>query len=139
MQSESERGVNSILITIFRFDQLPEKSKDRTFCLVASFSARRDSRGSFSNKIVQNGLRSPSDFVKFNWAQNTYFIFGRKMVVCFVLFCFVATLLQLCPILAYFELRKMLLRKKVFDLQLRNYLSQMAPIFCRFTGFTRIQ
>ena len=52
------------------------------------------------------------------------------MVVCFVLFCLFVCLLQLCPILAYcfliealIELRKMLLRKKLFDVRFGNCLT----------------
>ena len=65
------------------------------------------------------------------------------MVVCFVVVC---CLLQLCPILAYFfliealiELRKMLLRKKLFDVRFGNCFTPKVPRFCRFTGFTKMQ
>ena len=61
------------------------------------------------------------------------------MVVCFVAI--------LCPILAYFliaaliELRKILLRKQLFDVRLGNCLTPrvLIVIFCRFTGFTKMQ
>ena len=58
---------------------------------------------------------------------------------------------QLCPILAYFkkkcstvliELRRMLLRKTIRStlyVQLGNYLTPRILIFCRFTGFTKMQ
>ena len=63
------------------------------------------------------------------------------MVVCCLLFVVVCCLLQLCPILAYFffliealiELRKMLLRKKLFDVRFGNCLTPKVPRFCRFT------
>ena len=71
------------------------------------------------------------------------------MVVFFVcLFCFVVTLSDvgyLCPMLAkkiesLIELRMMLLKKKLFDVQLGNYLlTPSILIFCRFTRFTKMQ
>ena len=65
------------------------------------------------------------------------------MVVCclvFVVCClllFVATLsdfgVLLKKIEALIELRKMLLRKKLFDVRFGNCLTPMVPRFCRFT------
>ena len=63
---------------------------------------------------------------------------------------FVCLVASLCPILASFfriealiELRKMLLRKKLFDVRLRNCSTPkdkvLIVIFCRFTGFTKMQ
>ena len=78
---ESERGVNSILITILRFR--PTSWKDRTYCLVASFSACRKDH---FRKIVQNG---PSLQILYNWAHkylNIYFWQKNgRLFVCFVL------------------------------------------------------
>ena len=63
--------------------------------------------------------------------RNTLFIFGRKMVNCFVCFvCFVC-LLQLCPswltlkkIEALIEIKKMTVRKKLFDVWLALGIAQ---------------
>ena len=59
---------------------------------------------------------------------------------CLLLFVVVFYLLQLCPILAYFffiealiELRKMLIRKKLFDVRFGNCSTPKVPRFCRFT------
>ena len=108
---------------------------------MASDSARREDH--FQKKLSKTDL--PFKFCKIG-LKNTLFIFGRKMVVCcFVLLfcCFVVLfcLLQLCLILAYFffliealiELRKMLLRKKLFDVRFGNCLTPKVPRFCRFT------
>ena len=58
----------------------------------------------------------------------------------------VVCLLQLCPILAYFfliealiELRKMLKRKKSFNVRFGNCSTPKVPRFCRFTEFTEMQ
>ena len=55
-------------------------------------------------------------------------------------------MLQLCPILAYFfsiealiELRKMLLRKTLFDVRFGSCSTPKVARFCRFTGFTKMQ
>ena len=40
---------------------------------------------------------------------------------------------------ALIELRKILLREKLVVLQLGNYLTPRILIFCRFTGFTKMQ
>ena len=40
---------------------------------------------------------------------------------------------------ALIELRKMLLRKKLFDVRFGNCLAPKVPRFCRFTGFTKMQ
>ena len=61
--------------------------------MTACFSARREDH--FEKKMSKNDL--PSGFCKIG-PRNTLFIFGRKIVVCFVRF--VATF----PILAYFFL-----------------------------------
>ena len=81
LQSESERGVNSILISILRF--WPSSWKDRTFCLVAYFSASREDH--FQKKCPKRTFLS--DFVKFG---SEILYFGRKNGR--LLFCFVATL-----------------------------------------------
>ena len=80
----------------------------------------------------------PSNFVKLV-SKILYLFLAEKMVVCCCLFV-VVCLMQLCPILAYFfliealtELRKMLLRKKVFDVGFGNCLTPKVPRFCRFT------
>ena len=73
------RGVNSILSfdpPFCVFDQLPEKTA--FFFLVASFSARRDSRGSFSKNLSKTDL--PSRFCKIG-LRNALFISGRQTVV----------------------------------------------------------
>ena len=51
-----------------------------------------------------------------------------------------------CMILAFFfliealiKLRKMIVRKKLFDIQLGNCSIPSVLIFCRFTGFTKMQ
>ena len=55
------------------------------------------SRGSFKKKLSETDL--PFRFCK-TGLRNTLFIFGRKMVVCFVCL-FVLFVAILCPILAY--------------------------------------
>ena len=75
--------------------------------------------------------------------KNTLFIFGRKngrLLLLFVVVCcllFVATLsdfgLLFFLIEALIELRKMLLRKKLFDVRFGNCLTPKVPRFCRFT------
>ena len=65
------------------------------------------------------------------------------MVVCSVcLFCFVANLPDFCSlkkkIEALIELRKILLRKKLFEIDVRLSSTPKALIFYRFTGFTKI-
>ena len=77
--------------------------------------------------------------------RNNLFIFGRKMVVCYHVFfvcLFVATLSDfgfLFLIEALIKLRKMFLRKKLFDVRFGNCLTPKVPGFCRFTGFTKMQ
>ena len=74
---------------------------DKTFCLVASFSARREGR---FQKISKTDLPFrffffPSDFVKF-------IFFGKKKVVCCLLFavcCLLFVAIYTCPILAYLK------------------------------------
>ena len=62
------------------------------------------------------------------------------MVVCCLFVLFVATLsefgLLFFEIEALIELRKMLLRNTLFDVQLGNCSTPKILIFCRFTGFT---
>ena len=93
---------------------------------MASFSACREDH--FQKKLSKTDL--PFRFCKIG-LRNTLFIFGRKNCRC-VLF----RLLQICPILAYFvviealiELRKMLLRKKLFDVRLGNYPTPKVLIY----------
>ena len=110
-------------------------------CLVASDSARREDH--FQKKLSKTDL--PFKFCKIG-LKNTLFIFGRKngrlLLLFVVVCCCCCCLLQLCPILAYFfliealiELRKMLLRKKLFDVRFGNCLTPKpkVPRFCRFT------
>ena len=83
----SERGVNSILTTVF--DQFPEEIEFfawwHLFQLVARIIFKKElSKTDLPFKFCKIGLK------------NTLFIFGRKNGR--LLFC----LLQLCPILAYF-------------------------------------
>ena len=68
---------------------------------------------------------------------NTLFIFGRKMVVC----CLVLLLFILFQILTFLiealvKLRKMLSRKKLFDVRLGNCST---PKVLRFYRFTKMQ
>ena len=68
----------------------------------------------------------------------TLFIFGRKNGrLLLLLLLFVATLsdfgLLFFLIEALIELRKMLLRKKIFYVRFGNYLTPKVPRFCRFT------
>ena len=115
-----EGGVNSILTIILRF--WPTSWKNRTFCLVASFLACREDH--FQQKSCPKRT-FPSDVVKLG-SEIVYLFLAEKMVVCCC--CCLFCLLQLCPILAYFfiliealiELRKMLLRKELFDVQFGN-------------------
>ena len=115
-----ESWVNSIFTTILCF--LPTCWKDRTFCLVASFSARREDH--FQKKCVQNGPSLHIRFCKIG-LRNTLFIFGRKNCRLLLL---LLSFLQLCPILACFffliealiNLRKMQRRTKIFDVRFGN-------------------
>ena len=66
------------------------------------------------------------------------------VVFCFVLFVVCCNTssdfgLLFKKVVALIELRKMLLRKKVFDVRLRNCPTPKVLIFCRFTGFTKMQ
>ena len=65
------------------------------------------------------------------------------MVVCCFVVLFVATLsdfgLLFFLIEALIELRKMLLKKKLFDVRFGNCLTPKVARFCRFTGFTKMQ
>ena len=116
---ESESGVNSILITILSF--WPTSWKDRTFCLLASF--RLIERIIFKKICPKRTF--PSDSVKLG-SEIPYF-FGRKNGR---LFCFVNCLFICCNTLfrfwltflidALIKLRKMLKRKKIFDVRLGN-------------------
>ena len=132
----SERGVNSILTTILQF--WPTSWRDRIFCLVASDSARREDH--FQKKICPKRT-FPSNFVKLV-SKILYLFLAEKMVVCcllllLLLLLFVATLsdfgLLFFLIEALIELRKMLLRKKSFDVRFGNCLTPKVPRFCRFT------
>ena len=99
---------------------------------MASDSARQEDH--FQKKICPKRT-FPSNFVKLV-SKILYLFLAEKMVVCCCLL-FVAIL---CPILAYFffiealiELRKMLPRKKLFDVRFGNCLTPKVPRFCRFT------
>ena len=84
----------------------------------------------------------PSIFCKIG-LRNTLFIFGRLMVVCCLFVCcflqhFVPFWLTFFKIKALIELRKMFSRKKLFDVRLGNCSTPKIFIFCRFTGFTKL-
>ena len=105
---------------------------------MVSASARREDH--FQKNVSKTNL--PFRFCKIG-LRNTYLLYlflAEKMVVCcFVCFVlFVATLSDfglLFLIEALIELRKMLLRKDLFNVRVRNKV----PIFCRFTGFAKMQ
>ena len=107
---------------------------------MASDSARREDH--FQKKICPKRI-FPSNFVKLV-SKILYLFLAEKMVVCclFVVVClfvclFVATLsdfgLLFFKIEALIELRKMLLRKKLFDVRFGNCLTPNVPRFCRLT------
>ena len=115
---QSGRGVNSILITILRFDHLPEKIELFPFSLTASFSACREihlRKVIFRLNLVKLGSEILNLFLAEKWS----FVYS--------LFCYNT------------------LRKKLFDVRLGNcsttsiirYIIYIL-IFCRFTGFTKI-
>ena len=103
-----KKGVNSILIIILRF--WPISSIDRTFCFVEFFP--------FVKRIILKKVSKtdlPFRFCKIG-IRNLFL--AEKMVVC-------SFVLLQRPILAYFkkitaliELRKILLRKQLFDVRL---------------------
>ena len=103
---------------------------------MASDSARREDH--FQKKVSKTDL--PFKFCKIG-LKNTLFIFGRKngrlllfVVVVVVVCCnFVRFWLTFFLIEALIELRKMLLRKKLFDVRFGNCLNPKVPRFCRFT------
>ena len=72
-------------------------------------------------------MEFPFRFCKI-WLSNTLFIFGRKNGRLFCLF-----------IEALTELKKMIVRKKLFDVWLGNCSTSKVLIFCKFTGFTKMQ
>ena len=106
---------------------------------MASDSARREDH--FQKKICPKRT-FPSNFVKLV-SKILYLFLAEKMVVCclllllLLLLLFVATLsdfgLLFFLIEALIELRKMLLRKKLFDVRFGNCLTPKVPRFCRFT------
>ena len=105
---------------------------------MASDSARREDH--FQKKICPKRT-FPSNFVKLV-SKIVYLFLAEKMVVCcllllLLLLLFVATLsdfgLLFFLIEALIELRKMLLRKKLFDVRFGNCLTPKVPRFCRFT------
>ena len=61
------------------------------------------------------------------------------MVVCLLLQFFVRFWLTFFLIEALIELRKMLLKKKLFDVRFGNCLTPKVARFCRCTGFTKMQ
>ena len=88
-------------------------------------------------KIVQNG---PSLQILSNWGQKYFIYFWQKQlsfVVCcecdFVRF-WLTFLIELL-----IELRKMLLRNKLFDVRFGNCSTPKVTRFCRFTGFIKMQ
>ena len=102
---------------------------------MASDSARQEDH--FQKKICPKRT-FPSNFVKLVSKILNLFL-AEKMVVCccLLLLLFVATLsdfgLIFKKIEALIELRKMLLRKKLFDVWFGNCLTPKVPRFCRFT------
>ena len=109
---------------------------------MASFSARREDH--FQKMFVKNRPSFPSDFIKLV-SEILYLFLAEKIVVCLVV-CFVATLslsdfgLHFFLIEALIELRKMLIRKKLFNERLFAHCSTPKVLmFCRFTGFTKMQ
>ena len=100
----------------------------------------------FKKNLYKTDL--PFKFCKIG-LKNTLFIFGRKngrllLFVClFVCLLFVATLsdfgLLFFLIEAFVELRKMLLRKKLYHARFGNCSTPKVPRFCRFTKFTKMQ
>ena len=81
-------------------------------------------------------------FPKKNWAQKSeilYLFLAEKMVICFVA-SFVASFSDFGSlsflIEALIEIRKLLARKKLFDVRFGNCLTPKVPRSCRFTGFT---
>ena len=94
------------------------------------------SRGSFSIFLSKTDL--PSDFVELG-SEILYLFLQKKwsfvvcLFVCFVLCNFVRVWLTFFEIEVLIELRKMLLRKKLFDVRFGNCLTPKVPRFCRFT------
>ena len=87
---QSERGVSSVLTSILSY------WKDRTFCLTASLSARREDH--FQKNFVQNGqsflkfpsevfLKFPSDFVKLGSEILYLFLAEKWSFILFVAIC----------------------------------------------------
>ena len=100
-----------------------------------SFLARREDH--LQKKLFKTDL--PFKLCKIE-LRNTTFTFLQKN--CRFLFC----LLQLDQILVYFfkskaliEMRKMIVKKKLFDVWLGNCSTSKVLIFCRFTEFTKMQ
>ena len=133
---ESERGK-------FNFDHhfafLTNFLKRQNFLLSGFLFGRRI----IFKKNVSKTLNRPSLQICKIGLRNTLlyvFIFGRKNGR--VLFVAI-----LCRILAYFcylikaliELRKMLLRKQLFDARFGNCSTHKVPRICIFTGFTKMQ
>ena len=128
----SERGVNSILTTILRF--WPTSWRDRIFCLAASDSARQ--KDHFQKKICPKRT-FPSNFVKLV-SKILYLFLAEKMVVCclllFVVVC--CCLLQLCPILAYFFF-KTLFKGKNFAVEWERGKFDFDHYFAFLTNFLK--
>ena len=108
--------VKSILTTILHFWQ--PSSKDRTFCLKASFSARREDH--FQKKCPKQTFRS--DFVKLGSYQKYFIYFWQKNGRLFCLFVAIVfpILADLKKIEALIDLEKADCNKKLFDVQLGN-------------------
>ena len=102
---------------------------------MASFLARREDH--FQNEMSPKQT-FPSDFVKLG-SKILYLFLAEKMVVCCLLVCLSDFSLLFFKIEALIELRKMLIKKKLFDVRFGNCSTSKVPGFCRFTGFAKMQ
>ena len=157
----SERGVNSILTTILRF--WPTCLRDRIFCIMAFDSARQEDhfqkkicpKRTFPSNFVKLVSRILYLFLAEKMVVCCCLLLFVVVCCCLLLFVvvcccclllfvvvcccllFVATLsdfgLLFFVIEALIELRKMLLRKKLFDVRFGSCLTPKVPRFCRFT------
>ena len=128
---------------------------DHYFAILTNFLKRQhfllsgiwfgSSKGSFSKKKLSK-TDLPFKFCKIG-LKNTLFIFGRKNGRLLFVCLFVCLLLQFLSdfgllflkIEALIELRKMLLRKKLYHVRFGNCSTPKVPRFCRFTKFTKMQ
>ena len=107
-----------------------------TFCLLASFSARQEDH--FQKIDVQNKTDFPFRFCKIGLRNTLLLKNGRLFLFVFLFVCCNNLSdfgLLFLKIEALLELRKMFLRKKLFDVRLGNLncSTPKVPIFCRFT------